>query len=116
MRRARAPVPVGGSQPADAEDGFTIVGAVDSDIDGEIERAMQLIEKMEYEGAVELLRGVCREQPNDYARRLLVKAETGFVSAFKIDDSFVAKVPVLMRTGATRCPTTCARRSRSCSR
>ncbi len=67
------------------------------DLDAEIEKALQLIEQMEFEGAVAVLRGVCRDQVNDFARRLLLKAETAFVSSVKEDDSFVSQIPVLMK-------------------
>lgn len=69
----------------------------DDDVDASIERAIQMIEKMEFEGAVEVLRMVCRDHVNDYARRLLLKAETGVLSSFREDDSFISQIPTLLR-------------------
>jgi len=67
------------------------------DLDVVIEKALQMIERMEFEGAVQLLRGVCRDHANDYAHRLLSKAESGFLSSFKEDETFVSQVPVLLK-------------------
>jgi hypothetical protein len=68
-----------------------------SQLEVEIEAATRLLERHEYEPAVELLRVSCREHATDYVRRLLARAEAGFVESLKTRGGFTSKVPVLLR-------------------
>ena len=68
-----------------------------SPLDVQIEAATRLLERREYEPAVELLRVTCREHATDYVRRLLVRAEVGFVESLKTNGGFSSKRPVLLR-------------------
>ena len=94
---AKAEVVENGDEESENLARLEVAAKIESELDAEIERALQLIERLEYEDAVELLRGVCRHDSYDFARRLLLKAETGFLSSFTEDDTFVHQVPVLLR-------------------
>jgi hypothetical protein len=63
----------------------------------EIYAATQLMERKEFEAAVELLRATCREHADAYARRLLIQAEDGFLNTIREDGLLASKVPVLAR-------------------
>jgi hypothetical protein len=69
----------------------------DTAVDLAIEKATRLIGQRDYETAVEVLRTSCREHSTDYARRLLLKAESSLVSQVWQDASFSSKFPVMLR-------------------
>jgi hypothetical protein len=66
-------------------------------LDMDIDTALKLMEQQEHESAIELLRSTCREHATDYVRRLLLRAETSFVTSVREDEEFVSKVPVLLQ-------------------
>ncbi len=65
-------------------------------LDETIRKAGVLLDREEYEAALELLRDSYREHGDDYSRRLLVKAETGFLESTK-NDGLVSTVPILLQ-------------------
>ncbi len=65
-------------------------------LDETLKRAGLLLESEEFETALEILRESYREHGDDYSRRLLVKAESGFLESTK-HDGLVSTVPVLLQ-------------------
>ncbi len=65
-------------------------------LDETLKRAGLLLEREEFETALEILRESYREHGDDYSRRLLVKAEFGFLESTK-HDGLVSTVPVLLQ-------------------
>ncbi len=70
--------------------------AEQDNLDETLKKAGLLLEREEFEAALELLRGSYREHGDDYSRRLLVKAETGFLESTK-HDGLVSTVPILLQ-------------------